>query len=246
MNNPKVELRKYLDSLIHRYLNIKSLQQQLESIFKWETPAKIEALNLGAYFFQLVIYSLSRIVLVELSMFLSEKETRSLLDWLKKAKEHAASLNPTCYNPSYSDGEREPIKPDEYRALIDDQISQLQDKIEVIEIIKTRRDKAIAHLDKAYFDEPKALDKDYPLSDDDIDDLMKVVSSILRKHYSCLFEADMRMEVMSIHNVDTVLKYARAFMRARRDFNLIEKGFKPVLYMRDDYKEESGANTNNR
>ena len=56
MNNPKAELRKYLDGLIHRYLNIKSLHQQLKSIFEWETPARIEALNLGAYFFQLVTY----------------------------------------------------------------------------------------------------------------------------------------------------------------------------------------------
>ena len=93
-------------------------------------------------------------------------------------------------------------------------------------------------MDKAYFDEPKALHRDYPLSDDDIDDLMEVVSNILRTHHSCLFEADMRMEIVSVHNVDTVLQYARAFMRVRRDFNLIEQGFSPGVYIRDDYKEE--------
>lgn len=240
MNNPKAELRKYLDTLIRRYLNIKSLHQQLKSIFEWETPARIEALNLGVYFFHLVTYSLSRTVLVELSMFLSEKEARSLLDWLTKAKEHAASVKPTRYNASYSGGEREPIKPEEYRAIIDDQIAQLHAQKDVIDRIKARRDKAIAHLDKAYFDDPKALDRDYPLGNDDIDDLMEVVSSTLRKHHSCLFEADMRMEVVSVHTVDTVLQYARAFMRARRDFNLIEKGFRPVVYMQDDYRGESG------
>jgi hypothetical protein len=162
-------------------------------------------------------------------MFLSEKEARSLLDWLTKAKEHAASVKPTRYNASYSGGERKPIKPEEYRAIIDDQIAQLHARKDVIDRIKARRDKAIAHLDKAYFDDPKALDRDYPLGNDDIDDLMEVVSSTLRKHHSCLFEADMRMEVVSVHTVDTVLQYARAFMRARRDFNLIEKGFRPVV-----------------
>ena len=236
MNNPKAELQKYLDRLIRRYLNIKSLHQQLKSIFEWETPAKIEALNLGAYFFQLVTYSLSRTVLVELSMFLSEREARSLLDWLKKAKEHAASVKPTRYNARNIGGEREPIKPEEYRAIIDDQIAQLHAREDVIDRIKARRDKAIAHLDKAYFDDPKALDRDYPLGDDDIDNLMEVVGSILRKHHSCIFQADMRMEVVSVHTVDTVLQYARAFMRARRDFNLIEKGFRPAAYIQDDYK----------
>ena len=246
MNNPQAELRKYLDKLIHRYLNIKSLHQELKSIFEWESPARIEALSLGVHFFQLVTYSLSRIVLVELSMFLSEKEARSLLDWLKKAKEHAASVKFTRYNATYSEGERERIKPEEYRAIIDDQIAQLHDRKNVIDRIKARRDKAIAHLDKAYFDDPKALDRDYPLRDDDIDDLMEVAGSILRKHHSCLFEADMRMEVVSVHNVDTILRYARAFMRARRDFNLIEKGFRPVEYMRDDYRGNQAKNNHSR
>jgi hypothetical protein len=238
MSNPKAELREYLDRLIHRYLNIKSLYQQLKSIFEWQTPARIEALNLGVYFFQLVTYGLSHTVLVELSMLLSEKEERSLRDWLKKAKEHVASVKPTRYNANYSKGERQPIKPEEYRAIIDDQIAQLDDRKDIINRIKARRDKAIAHLEKAYFDDPKALERDYPLGNDDIDDLIEVVGSILRKHHSCLFETDMRMEVVSVHTIDTVLQYARAFMRARRDFNLIEKGFRPEVYMRDEYEGE--------
>ena len=36
-------------------------------------------------------------------------------------------------------------------------------------------------------------------------------------------------------NVEKLLEYARAWMRARRDFDLINKGFKPVVYERDDY-----------
>src|SRR5262249_17343359 len=136
----------------------------------------------------------------------------------------------------YSGGEREPIKLREYRALIDDQIVQLDARKETIERIKARRDKAIAHLDKAYFDDPQALYWDYPLSDKAIDDFMWLVSITLRKHYSCLFEADTRMEVSSVHTVHTVLQYTRAFMRVRKDFALIEKGFMPKLYMEDDYQ----------
>ena len=239
MHNPKVELREYLDNLIHRYLNIKSMNQQHKSILEWKTPTRIEALNLGSHFFLLVAYSLERTVLVELLMLLSQGEERSLLDWLKKAREHAAAMKPTRYNPNYSGGEREPIKPKEYRALIDDQIAQLDARKNITERIKARRDKAIAHLDKAYFDDPKALYRDYPLSDNDINDLMEVVSSILRKHHSCLFEADIVMEVSSVHTVDTVLQYTRAFMRVRKDCDLIEKGFMPQLYMRDDYQGKS-------
>ena len=105
-----------------------------------------ELIRLGHYFFQLATYSISRIVLVEMSMFLSEAEDRSLLDWLRKAKEHAASMKPTRYNATHSD--YEPIQPQEYRATIDDQIAQLEAQKDVIDRIKAHRDKTIAHMDK--------------------------------------------------------------------------------------------------
>ncbi len=236
MKNPKTRLREYLDRLIRRFLNTKSLHLELKRISGWQIPGKIEVFNLGSYFFELAKYSLWRTILVEMAMILSPKEQVSLIDWLKKAREHAPSLAPTRYNPSYSGVKREPIKPKEYRALIDRHINRLDAQRDVIHRIKSQRDKAIAHLDKAYFDNPKALDKDYPLGDDDIDRLMEVVSDILGKHHSWLFEADLRMEILSTRNVDVVLKYARAFQRARKDRTLIKKGFKPIDYMQDEYK----------
>ncbi|MXX13019.1 MAG: hypothetical protein F4Z86_06160 [Gemmatimonadetes bacterium] len=235
MKNPHDELRIYLNKLIYRYRNIKSLDQQLKSIYEWNTPARYEALNLGAHFFWIVDYSLSRIIFLELSMFLSEKEDRSLCDWLNKAKEHVVSINPTRFNKI--EREYEPIKPEKYRRIIDCQIAQLQARQNIIDRIKTHRDKAIVHLDREYFYDSQILDTNYPLSADDIDDLIEVVSCILRKHYSCLFQASMSMEVGSVQNIDTVLQYARAWMRARRDSDLIEKGFKPVEYERDEYKQ---------
>ena len=244
MKNPNDELREYLNKLIHHYLNIKSLDQQLKSIYEWNTPARSKTLNLGAHFFWVANYSISRIIFVELLMFLSEDEDRSLLDWLKKAKEHAASMNPTRFNKI--EREYELIKPKKYCCIIDCQIAQLQVRQDVIDRIKAHRDKAIVHLDKKYFNDSQALDTNYPLSAGDIDDLMEVVSCILRKHYSCLFQASMSMEVASVQNVDTLLQYARAWMRVRRDRNLLDKGFKPFEYMRDDYRVASRKNNHIR
>ena len=68
---------------------------------------------------------------------------------------------------------------------------------------------------------------------------MEVVSSILQKHYICLFKTNISIEILSSYNVDTVLKYVRAFMRARGDQTLIKKGFMPVVYEQDDYSGES-------
>ena len=167
-----------------------------------KSPDNIEAFNLGYYFFNLATYSISQIVLVELSIFLSEAEDRSLLDWLNKAKENAASLKPTRCHLTRSD--YEPIQPEEYRAIIDDQIAQLEAQKDVIDRIKARRDKALVHLDKKYFDETDSIQTDYPLSNDEIDDIMHLVSCILRKHYNCLLERDITsFEVSSLRNVGT-------------------------------------------
>lgn len=239
MKNPHDELRSYFDKLIYRYLNINSLRQQLNSITEWTTntksPDNIEAFNLGHYFFQLTIYSVSRIVLVELSMFLSEKEDRSLLDWLYKAKEHAGSMKPTRYDATLS--RQEPIKPEKYRAVIDDHIAQLRAKEDVIDRIKSHRDKSIAHMDRKYFDDTESIERDYPLTEPEIDDLMDRVSCILRKHHNCLLQADVSLEVRSIHNVEKLLDYARAWMRARRDPKFRETGSWPVDYERDEYRQ---------
>lgn len=87
MKNPKTQLREYLDTLIHRFLNTKSLYRELRRIYAWKTPRRFEAYNLGTYFFELAEYSLLRIVLVEMYMLLSKNEERSLKDWLTKARD---------------------------------------------------------------------------------------------------------------------------------------------------------------
>lgn len=230
MNNPKEKLRDYLDQIIHRFLNTKSLFHELKRINSWSTPERLETLNHGYYFFQLSTYSMTRIYLVELATILSEREERSLIDWLKKAREHATSICPTRYNPNFK-GEREPIKAKEYQSLIDQNRSELDSHENVITRIKAWRDKLIAHLDKTYFDNPSAIYMDYPINNTEIDQLIEIVSKILHEHYLYLFKADLRMEILSEMNVDSVLIYVRAFQRIRNDKNLIKSGFKPVDYL---------------
>jgi hypothetical protein len=235
MINPKEKLREYLDQLIHRFLNTKSLFQELSRIYSWYVSDRLETINLSSYFFQLSTYSMTRIYLVELAIMLSEKENRSLLDWLKKAHEHAESIGPTRYNPNHAIADREPIEVEEYKAIIDSHISQLESHKNLIGRIKALRDKSITHLDKTYFENPSAINRDYPINNDEIFQLIETVSKILKQHYSYLFEADLRMEILSEMNVDVILNYARAFQRARKDNALIDRGFRPVEYMKENY-----------
>jgi len=239
MKNPHDELREYFKKLFYRYLYITSLHQELKTIYRWNISARIGAINeIGGGFFSLVVYNFQRTVLLELSMFLSGKEKRSLFDWLKKAREHAASVKPTRYK--ITDDRYELIETEKYRAIIDDQIDQLQARENIINRIKAHRDKRIAHLDKKFFDRySMSLDEEYLLNGDDIDELIEVVSCILQKHYGYLLGASTTTKVGTLRNVEQVLRYAYAWAQARKDFDLIrgKKAFRPAEYERDEQQE---------
>jgi hypothetical protein len=230
MNNPKEKLREYLKQIVYKFLNTKSLFCELKRINAWSIPERKGALNLGAYFFQLTTYSMTRIYLVELAAILSEKEERSLINWLRKACIHARSICPTCYNPNKKN-KRETIKENEYRKIIDKNISDLDSFDDLISRIKSWRDKFIVHFDKSFFDTTKAIYEKYPITNSEIDELIKCIAQILHEHYLYLFRVDSRMEILSDMNVDSILRYVQAFQKVWKDKKLINKGFRPASYL---------------
>jgi len=233
MREPKTELRSYLDKLMYRYLNIKSLRREIRIISSWKDKSNVSVVEAGAYFLALVNYSFWRIILVELAMLLSDSEQKSLLDWLKKAREHASPLEPARFITNASDDRHELIRPREYREIIDKQLAQIGSLQSTIDRVKGHRDKAIAHLDRIYFNNPERLYTDFPLGDADVEDLFKLVESILATHYLYLFKAGVKLEVASVSTVDTLLRYAEAFLKVRMDRDLIARGFRPVDYLEE-------------
>jgi len=230
MNNPKEKLREYLKQIVYKFLNIKSLFFELKRINAWSTSERGDALNHGAYFFQLTTYSMTRIYLLELATLLSENEDRSLSDWLQKACVHARSICPTRYNPN-RENERDAIKENEYRKIIDQNINDLDSFNDLINRIKSWRDKFIAHFDKRCFDDPLAIYKKYPITNSENEELIECISRILHEHYLYLFHADSRMEILSATNVDAILKYVQAFQKIRKDKKLRDTGFRPASYL---------------
>jgi len=230
MNNPKEELREYLKQIVYKFLNIKSLFCELKRINAWSTPEREDALNHGAYFFQLTKYSMTRIYLVELAVILSENEDRSLIDWLMKACVHARSICPIRYNPN-GKNDRDAINENEYRKIIDQNISDLDSFNDLINRIKSWRDKFIAHFDKSCFDKPLAIYEKYPITNSEIEELIECVARILHDHYLYLFYADSRMEILSETNVDSILRYVQAFQKIRKDKTLRDTGFRATNYL---------------
>lgn len=234
MRDPINQMKEYLNILIFRFLHIKSLYNQVKIIYSWDTPNRISALESGAYFYELVLYSFNRTIVLELCKLTSVREDKSLFDWLNKAKIHVESLEPSIYLPE--EGTREIIQNHKYKSLIDDEIEELNNHRSIIDTLKTRRDKDIAHSDSTYFNDPYKLSTMFPLNDIDIKNLMETISSILQKQHTLIFHSHLMMDISSLHNIDTILNSTRAFNRVWKDRNLTrDLGVKVYKYREDDY-----------
>ena len=231
-----VDLKLFLDRIIKRYLNIKSLRRQLTGILEWQHPARIEALNVSSYFFRLTVYSISRTILVELAALLQRKEDRSLITWIRLAKNNPEQLEPTRLAPDYPKRDRVAVSAEEYVRILNKQLAQIRAESKTIERIRSRRNKAIVHMEDDYFDEPEKVNREFTLSDDDLDRLFAVLDDVLSKQHNYVFRGDLQMEVHSGGHVDSVLVAARAWRRAWRNTRHIdENGFRPVDYTQDEF-----------
>jgi hypothetical protein len=230
MTNPKKELGEYLKKLVRKFSYIKAYYKQLAIISEWEKPERYVAIEKGSFFFFLVNSSFHNTIFLELFKLISKKEDRNIIDWLNKAGENFKLLDLKQINSS---GKYESVDSHEFHELIKMHNDELLDIESTIIILQTKRDKFIAHSDKKYFDNPEKLIKDFPLSRDDISNLIDTINNILHKHYNLLFQIDINMSIHSYSNVDSILQYVFAFDKMWHDEELIKTGFRFRDYLID-------------
>jgi len=234
MSEPKEGVRTYLNKLIRQFLFVKSLDKQLKLISEWETPQRFVALNIGSHFFRLVTYSFNRTILIELCKLFSDKEQKSIVDFLNIVKKHSRVIGPSRFNPESQN--REETMQEDYLNVIDDHIKLIESKQEIISNLKAHRDKILTHSDAKYFDDLEKLYEKYPLEASEVDELITTAKNILECHHVYLLESDLKIEVNSTSDVDTVLWHTRAFKRVWEDKRATS--LYPYLYKLDDYEEK--------
>ena len=236
MEHPQKHVTEYLEKLIFRYLHIDSVNRQVRQIQEWETPDRIDALNIGLHFFELALYTFSRTILLEICKLISSREQISIIDWLNTARENADQLDISLYDPNSTNGRgRKAVPSGNYLDIIDKQLTEIDKHKVTIENLKGQRDKVIAHTDKAFFNDPKKMHEQFPLSNLDISALMETISNILHYQHTLLLHSDISMEVTAVTDVETVLNHVLAFVRIRRDAKkLFDCGIRVIDYMKDD------------
>ncbi|MGD1045636.1 MAG: hypothetical protein ABR936_09965 [Bacteroidota bacterium] len=230
MKNPKEELSEYLNILIGRFFYIKNLDNQLKVLKDWESPKRVEAIEVGSHLFGLLSYSFQRTILIELCILLSKREEKSLFDFLLKSEENANAIIPQMDiqlrdNPN--------ISVNQYKPLIQEHKKQLDEKSDIIKRIEARRDKNLAHADATFFNNPNDIYQRYPIDINEIDELMEIISNILKAHHIYLFGVDMDMEFRTSSGTEAILIYIRAYKRIWEDDRL--KHINSSIYSQDDY-----------
>lgn len=223
------ELKSDLDTLIKRFLAIKSLYQQLKILEEWEAPNKVEAIIRGAYFFTLVKSSFRKTIEIDLTIIYDGTSDTSLVKWLKNVSKFIHNNEKHLTKISVS----------EYSRIIKQHKLKIKNNSKLIKQIRERRNKFWAHIDRHYFKNPYAFYKTLPVQNEELEALIKLTRKILETHYPLWFNGHLTIEVMSTSNLDSVLRHVRAFERVWRDKNLTNNGVQVRVYKEDKYIEGS-------
>lgn len=232
MVNPESVLKSYLETLVHHLIYLNSILDQVNEFNDWFATDGDKAIHIGGWFYKVSLYSFKRILTIEACKLLLKREQRSLIDWLNRASEHANSLNPSYYvsRIGYT-----AMDITEYRNLIEEQKNSISNFEELIQNMKSLRDKGFTHSDKEYFDNPAKLETDFQISWNEFNDIYSLMSSIVKKQYSLLFNSDMNMHLSAHGTIKTVLNHTRAFQRVLENRELHNLGLRLYTFKSDDY-----------
>lgn len=241
MKNPDVYLREYLENLLYNFITCKENYQQLDEFFNWVKTNGNETVEQAEHFYYLVFYNFRKVLLLELYKLFSDREERSIVDWLCKASTHANNLNLVHIDPWIDDEKsKTKINVDDYKEIIDKHKKTIKSQSHLIENLKNLRDKSFAHADKEFFQESADVDKYFPIKWSEIESLIKCAGNILTDHYELLFNTEYSTDVLIGGGIESVLKSSRAFSRIRKNKKLLYSGFKPWDYLDDDFEEKEG------
>lgn len=229
MIDPQEELKNYLQKLIDRFVFIKHIYDDLNKIGVWiQKPEGYNALEEGASFFNLFQRTANQTLLIEVCKFIDEDEQKSLRDFLNKCKENVKPLEPTSLLV-VGGFPKKILSQVEYGIIIDEMITKLDSHTTVIQNLKARRDKALAHTDSSFFNDPAKYFKTYPLILEDIAALLNTIEEILKKQALYILQSDYEFTLNTVRGIDRVLEFMRAYN------TIIKEDPEKTRYRFDDY-----------
>lgn len=199
--NPQItlkDLEDHIEKLVTRGIRLDNYVEMLEYLNNALISENVEYLNWFPAFFGNAMDSFSQTIVIELANLLvkSRDDKRSLISFYNRMELFCGQ------NPNLIEGSAKIVKD-----IIADR-AEIVTFESTIESILGRRNTFYAHMDKEYFDNPKQLMKDYPLTTSELRTITDFYASRVKKYYGYLFHADVRMKLVAntIHNLIELFK----------------------------------------
>lgn len=151
-------------------------------------------------FYQSVFDSL----IVTLAWLFSEKEDRGLIWYLNQVKMHSKVFSP-----------------DE----IDAQLKEIKNNEEIINKIKTIRDKWIAHRDAAPFNDPDKFLKANEIRMEDLESLVGLAEGIIQEHFGRFRDThvDFELPATDVNDLARCMTQRNAFLKFLEEFDFAKR-----------------------
>lgn len=215
MQDPFVQLRKYLDQLTINFFYVKTVHAHIETFLEWRKKGEQQVFKQAEDFYSLVYYVFRRELEIEVYKMLSDREDRSLIHWLCHAITNAEHIEAAEYDAfAKRDEARKKLTKEQYREITLRHIDLINEKKDLVKNLTALRDKGL-HADKKYFFNPEQLDEDFPVCWSDMASLIECIETILKDHAYYLEGVDLGMPSNDTSGIETLLRMSRAVNRLK-------------------------------
>jgi hypothetical protein len=205
--NPEMEKRfeKYRDNLWQEAVWTASYVALYHKIYERKRDRR-EEMNIAPAFFETVTNALRSAMILWGCKLFDEREQRGIFNFLTfiEQNRNIFTIEQLKRRKSYPDDHwmlnRAPIT---FETITEDR--ERIKNIESLQSFKTRRDKAIAHFDKKYFDDPERLSEEAPIIWGDLTKVIEVLREVINR-YSAAYDGQLlSLTPTNINDLDYLL-----------------------------------------
>lgn len=223
----KKEIIAHLEEMRDSVLYTVTLLHQINLLNEWEQNDPDDEAGIRGQFFGMVSVCFYRVIVLECYKLIWDTEHQNLYQFLNQLSRYYVEIKP-------EDGDGNKIEKSEYINLIRSQKKALSKFETVKDNIQNLRNNLIAHSDKEYYLNKHQVSREFPVSWSDINNLLDLIKSIIRKHYSLLTDADIDMSrIHSSRNAKIYLTRLRAMERFWKNDNI--NNIRKYAFFSDEY-----------
>lgn len=178
-------------------------------------------------FFGMVSVCFYRVIVLECYKLVWNTEHQNMFQFLNQLSQYYEKIEP-------EDGKGNKIEKSDYVDLIREQKKEIRQFNGVKDNLQNLRNNLIAHSKEDYFLDKNKVSKDFPVSWTDLNELLDLIKSIVRTHYSLITDSDIDMSrIHSAQNSRMYLTRLRAMERFWKNDNI--QNIRKTSFFSDDY-----------